>query len=294
MPLKCCSRLGPKDRVVPMRTLTSTTTTFMSRRARHFAADTKASARRQDDLLYSQSLPYAPSIFWCILIAIVSILLHSGKVVCPISRLLKQCRKVEQIPPTSSLNHICGHPRLSPKLFALNKLLLPVSILSFSPGSMHHISPDRCPTLTATTTRLPSATTQAGSASRILWDRVFTAQCPAHWAGISLCQWLLHLVFAGAEVPIKPKLMQARPCGMHPPLGKKHEAATTSTSDPTSFLPLPLALLVFATPSGLPDNPPLSTSAGGIPGKLMMVLAQLPSGALARAAALQRHQPPPQ
>jgi acyl-CoA synthetase (AMP-forming)/AMP-acid ligase II len=141
MPLKCRSQLRPKGQVVPIITLTSTTTTFMSRRARHLAADAKASARQQGDLLYSHNPQYVSFLLWCTLMAIISILLNSGKVVCSTSRLLKRHRKVAQIPPTNSLNHISGLPRLGPELVALNNSSFPVT-LSVSPGSIYHIPPD--------------------------------------------------------------------------------------------------------------------------------------------------------
>ncbi|KAJ7828367.1 hypothetical protein B0H14DRAFT_3466371 [Mycena olivaceomarginata] len=90
-----------------MGTLALTNTTFMGRRARHLTADAKASARRQSDLLYSQS-PH-------------------GKLVRATSRRLKQRRKVAQTPLKTSLNHIPGLPPLSSELVALNELPLPES-----------------------------------------------------------------------------------------------------------------------------------------------------------------------
>ncbi|KAJ7327483.1 hypothetical protein DFH08DRAFT_816335 [Mycena albidolilacea] len=107
MALKYCARLGPKGWVVPIGTLTLTTTTFMGRCTRHLTADAKASARRQSDLLYSHS-PH-------------------GKFVRATSRQLKQHRKVTQTPPTDSLDHIPGLKPLSPELVALNELPLPES-----------------------------------------------------------------------------------------------------------------------------------------------------------------------
>ncbi|KAJ7769732.1 hypothetical protein B0H14DRAFT_2632698 [Mycena olivaceomarginata] len=107
MCLKYQARLELKGRVLPMGTLALTNTTFMGRRARHLTADAKASARRQSDLLYSQS-PH-------------------GKLVRATSRRLKQRRKVAQTPLKTSLNHIPGLPPLSSELVALNELPLPES-----------------------------------------------------------------------------------------------------------------------------------------------------------------------
>ncbi|KAJ7903307.1 hypothetical protein B0H14DRAFT_2554686 [Mycena olivaceomarginata] len=79
----------------------------MGRRARHLTADAKVLARRQSDLLYSQS-PH-------------------GKLVRATSRRLKQLRKVAQTPLSNSLNHVPGLPPLSLDLIALNELPLPES-----------------------------------------------------------------------------------------------------------------------------------------------------------------------
>ncbi|KAJ7830456.1 hypothetical protein B0H14DRAFT_3715560 [Mycena olivaceomarginata] len=98
MCLKYQAQLEPKGRLLRLTTLAFTTTTFMGRYARYLTTDTKASARHQSDLLYSQS-----------------------------PQRLKQLRKVAQTPPTNSLNHIPGFPLLSLDLVALNKLPLPES-----------------------------------------------------------------------------------------------------------------------------------------------------------------------